>query len=226
MAMKNSKDSLDSLLFAAAKNAGKNDIMEYNSTSGLTKLPDELSDKLDEIIKKKSSPSKGHLSFKRRIAIIAAAALLICGLTVGSIASRKQSVADIKVITSSNDYILSFDTTGIKSGGEISEFVPASLSKQYNYIGNTDDGSSRIYEKDGTIVTYKVTKLTSSYRLILGSKDDTSWFEVLIDGKYTGCAAVTKKDGVQISVVSWNDGACVYELMSDMDIYELCSLAE
>ncbi len=224
MKMQQQRDCLDSLLFAAAKNAGTSDIDEYNKSDGFTELPSELSEKICDITKKKTPPKKGHLSFKRRFAIIAAAALLICGLTIGSIAGKKQEIAETSVSLVAEKYILSYDTTGIKTDGSTGK-APAKLTELYNYGGKTSDGGE-IYEKDGVTVICTVSELTSSYSLVLGYEKTTDYFEILVNGKYNGCAATTEKDGKEISIVAWNDGKCAFELTSEMDVDELCALAE
>ena len=225
MNMQDKRDCLDSLLFAAAKDSGKNDILEYNSTDGAIQLPEGLSEKIIGMTQKKEIPKKGHLSFKRKFLIIAAAALLICGMTIGSIAGKKREIADVSVSTVADKYVLTYDTAGIGDDGKLSEKLPEALVKEYTYIGLSENGKGKIYENDGVRVTYTVTKLTSAYSLVLGLKENTDHFEILVGGKYNGCAAVTKKDGAEIAIVAWNDGECAFELSANMDIDELCAIA-
>lgn len=225
MNMQDKRDCLDSLLFAAAKDAGKNDILEYNSTDGITDLPEGLSEKISGVTKKKDIPKRGHLSFKKKFLIIAAAALLICGMTIGSIAGKKREIADVSVSAVADKYVLTYDTAGIGENGRLSEKVPEALEKEYTYIGLSEDGKGKMYEKDDIRVTYTVTKLTSAYSLVLGPKDNTDHFGILVGGKYNGCAAVTEKDGTAISIVAWNDGECAFELAANMDVDELCAIA-
>ncbi len=226
MEMQNRNDCLDSLLFVAAKTAGKIDIDQYNEEVVITELPENLSAKISGITKKTEHVGKGHLSFRRRFVLIAAAALLVCGLTVSSIAGKKQHIAEVTVSEISGNYVLTYDTSGIKTGKETTSEIPLILREEYIHIGKTSDNTADVYRKDNIDVIYSIKPLTKNYSLTLGSTNATEYFEIIVAGKYSGCASVTKKDGKTTSTVTWNDGKCIYELTSGLDIDELCEIAQ
>ena len=216
------KDNLDSILLAAAKNAGEPDICEYNGDGEVKELRYELAEKILSGVGEKKKTM--HLRLGRRIAIIAAAALLVCGMTIGSIAGKKKYTAPAVISEVAGSYVLTYNTDGIKLGGEPEVSLPSAFENGYELCGETEGGG--IYRKDDTEILYKVRKLDGNMSFALGDSDTTEVFEITVHGKYSGCVAVNMQDGVKMSRVSWNDGNFVYELFGNAEADVLCEIAQ
>lgn len=227
MESNNKNDILDSLFFAAASSAGKEDINEYNSDVNAPELSPNVYGRIMELSGSKKAvlnkKSKG-LSLRRKLLIIAAAALLVCSFAVATIAGKNKGSAPVTVSVESGMCILTYDTRGFKvQTGESA--VPKILSDSYSFDGTTNDGAS-VYKKDGEEITYAVKSLDSNYSLTLGKSSDIQYFEVLISGKHSGCVYTTEKDGVKMSAVAWNDGKYAYELCGNVGTDRVLEIAQ
>ena len=223
MSINKRNDLLDSLLFAAAKDAGADDIGEYKSESAGGVLPDSLAEKICGIAEKQDvRPKTGKLGFRRFIAVAVAAAVLVCVLTVAGIAGRKQRTASVAVSESQYGFVLAYDISGVRPNENVT--LP-DVPNGYALVDNVGADSVR-FEKDGIVYTCLASKLCKDYRKIIGTKSDTEYFGFIVADKYNGCVAVTTKDNGSVScAVYWNDGNTAYELYADTSSDNICRAA-
>lgn len=220
----NQSDYLDSLLFAAAKDAGKSDVTEFEKQS---ETADITKDILGQIPKKNKTvtPSGRHISFRSKLMIAFAAALGVCILAVGTIASFVKNSATADIIITDNGPVLTYNITGTGTGREVKETFPEKIGSDYAKAEETilADGISAVYKKDETAIVYNIRKLSDSYRLPLG--DSNAVYAELKIGDTDGCISVTEKDDEKYCIIAWNDGKYAYELCGNTDSYELFETA-
>ncbi len=226
-------DYLDSLFYAAAKDACEKDIGEFKGLDNDTPLPAELSERIADIAEKygdkqdKTTKKKGRFGIRRFAAIAAAAALLVCGLTIAGIAGKKQPTAFVVVSNAADKFVLTYDTSGIKA--DDNSKLPDGFPDDYVFVKEITDNDGNVgsvYQRDGVVYTYYVKKLDSDYSLVLGFDEDTEYFDFVVLGKYNGCVSVTASGEGQTSVACWNDGTNAFELYGNCSSDVICLAAQ
>jgi hypothetical protein len=239
MERKNQNDYLDSLLYAASKGAGKSDIAEYNSGEDSAELGFTARDIIGDPGKKDGSRKSVRISFRRRIAIAIAAALIVSLLAFGVVATRKSESAGIKTeyvvikdIHPDKALSVSYDIKdGMWLGSQPKLKIPEVLDEKYIRLSNYYLGGSFVAVTyfDGTCelpykFTYSVQPLSDNpYKEF---PKDSKLIEVLVNGKYHGALVVyTGEDGT-FSTVMWNDGKLAYSISAQAESDAVVKIAQ
>jgi len=218
---------LDGLLSAAASSAGEAEIEQYKNTSQDADISGDIVKNVLKKVQDVKGVKKGRLSFKSKVLIAAAAALMVCALAVGVIANKGTDSIDAVITYIGGEPNLTYDIVEVKSGSKVSEKLPGILKKEYTQSSAQDlaDGKRFTFVKDDISVDFAVRVLDANYSLVLG-KRDTEYFGVDICGKYHGYWSVAESDGGRRVTVAWNDGKYAYELCGSMSSEELIAIAE
>lgn len=222
MGSKDRNDLLDSLLFAAARDAGGKDIGEYNSTAEIEGIPESLAERIAGITQKNDTVKK-RFGLRRFVAVASAAAVLVCGLTIAGIAGRKQRTASVMLTEKAERIVLTYDISGIRPDGDTE--LP-DVPEGYTFIENTGEYGMR-FEKDDVIFTCNIAELRNDYSAVIGNTDNTEYFDFIVAGKYNGCVAVNASETGSISsAVYWNDGETAFELYAECGSETVCRAAQ
>ena len=227
MKEKKQNDYLDSILYAAAKDCGNNEITEYNGETGDIVNTDELSERVMSAVRKGGERNTGRIGFKRFAAIAAAAAVLAAVFTVVSIAGRKNTSADAVISEAAGEYVLTYDLRGVNTGGKVKN-IPG-FPDEYEFIGkviNADGKEGECRQLGGRSYRFFVYELDGDYRRILGISGETDCFDFIVAGKYNGCAFIdsTHTDALTYCVF-WNDGTNAYELYGNYGMEDICRVS-
>lgn len=233
------QDSFDELLCAAARESCKGEIDEYVNSPKEAQDPIPSLEQFREnlILKRKSSGRAhsmrkgGHLSFKRRLLVIMAAAIAVTLFAFGSIAGKKSKSAELIVNEDEYVCIVSYDLKGIKTDPELICEVPERYRNE-NYTVErfmSEEGTDRIHIHDElfseelyvSVLTGGLEEYTSK-----SAPDDTfllDYFPVLVGGVYNG-VMFEYEDGFYVLV--WNDGKFSYKLAGGPSATSLVDTAE
>ncbi len=218
-------DCLDILMSAAAGEAGKSDIGEYLAEKEKAEFSYEFIARMKKITSKEETPKRRSISLARRLLVACIGALIICALTIGTIAGMSKDIAKPQLRTSGGALVLTYDMNGrIGQGERIEEYKSPVADSSVNVEKDEAVYVLRL-TKDGKEYEYTQRKLTPSFSAEIGD-ENSLYFEVLVKGKYSGAAAVFEKGGEKTATLAWNDGKYAYTLSGTARTEELVSLAE
>lgn len=228
------ENMLDTLLYAAAPYAGRNELEEYYTADPSLTLSDRAKKRILKRLRREKNYRERHetyspvLEYAKRAVSVILIILSIGFVSALSIEAVRETMWE--VILEWYDEYIDFSYKGESEGvylTEIQEYKePRAIGDEFvRYEGRKNESNYIIeYESEDAVISYHQTLFNGDYTVNL-TNESTVVDDVAI-GEYDGKIFTNNRHNIVTYTCIWNDGIYMYKIISNLTKEELIKIAE